>query len=89
MNKETLEEAAERISKEHYVDQSDYWAVGIDSFKRGAKWQEERMYSEKELNHIEWIYNRMVFKHNENPNYDYMIKFKSLIEQFKKKQNGL
>ena len=49
---ETLEEAAERISKEHYVDQSDYWAIGVDSFKRGAKWQQERMYSEEEVKRI-------------------------------------
>ena len=44
-----LKDAAERISKEHYVDQSDYWAVGVDSFKRGAKWQQERSYSEEEV----------------------------------------
>ena len=49
---ETLEEAAERISKEHYVDQSDYWAIGVDSFKRGAKWQSERMYSKEEVEQI-------------------------------------
>ena len=49
---ETLEEAAERMSKEHYVDQSDYWAVGVDSFKRGAKWQAERMYSEEEVDKL-------------------------------------
>ena len=49
---ETLEEAAERMSKEHYVDQSDYWAVGVDSFKRGAKWQQEQYgLMEIELSH--------------------------------------
>ena len=47
-----LKDAAERISKEHYVDQSDYWAVGVDSFKRGAKWQQERSYSEEEVINI-------------------------------------
>ena len=37
-----IEQAADRISREHYVDQSDYWAVGVDSFKRGVKWQQEK-----------------------------------------------
>jgi hypothetical protein len=46
---ETLEEAANIDSKNHYKDQSDYWAIGFDSFKRGAKWQAEKMYSEEEV----------------------------------------
>jgi hypothetical protein len=37
-----LEEAANIDSKNHYKDQSDYWAIGFDSFKRGAKWQKEQ-----------------------------------------------
>jgi hypothetical protein len=49
---ETLEEAADIDSKNHYKDQSDYWAIGFDSFKRGAKWQAKKMYSEKEVKHI-------------------------------------
>lgn len=49
MKQETLEEAADMDSKNHYKDQSDYWAIGFDSFKRGAKWQQERMYSEEEV----------------------------------------
>ena len=49
---ETLEEVAKIISKEHYVDRSDYWAIGVDSFKRGAKWQQERSYSEEEVINI-------------------------------------
>jgi hypothetical protein len=46
---ETLEEAADIDSKNHYKDQSDYWAIGFDSFKRGANWQAKRMYSEEEV----------------------------------------
>jgi len=49
MKQETLEEAADMDSKNHYKDQSDYWAIGFDSFKRGAKWQSERMYSEEDM----------------------------------------
>jgi hypothetical protein len=48
---ETLEEAADIDSKNHYKDQSDYWAIGFDSFKRGAKWQAERSYTEL----FEWL----------------------------------
>jgi hypothetical protein len=56
-----------------------------NGFKAGAKWQAERMYSEEDLKHLEWIYGRLVDVHNENPNYDYILKFKSIIEKFKKK----
>lgn len=38
-----------------------------------------------DVNHLEWMYNRMIEIHNENPNYDYMIKFKEIINQFKNK----
>jgi hypothetical protein len=31
-------------------------------------------------NHLEWIYNRMIEVHGENPNYDYMITFKKIIQ---------
>ena len=48
--KTELEEAAEKTTKQHYVDQSDYWAVGVDSFKRGAKWQQQNSYSEEDIN---------------------------------------
>jgi len=29
---------------------------------------------------LEFIYNRMINKHDENPNYDYMDRFKKIIE---------
>jgi hypothetical protein len=52
MKKETVEEAAERI----YPTPNPY-IMGIDlgnsmrreAFKEGAKWQQERMYSEKDM----------------------------------------
>jgi hypothetical protein len=80
---ETLEEAAERISKEHYVDQSDYWAIGVDSFKRGAKWQQERMYSEV-IEFAEWIRNNpYVWKYPDKLSDTRTTE--ELFEQFKKK----
>jgi len=49
--KETLEEAAERISKTNSVyetAQDDFYHGFVD----GAKWQQERMYSEEEVKFI-------------------------------------
>jgi hypothetical protein len=48
MNKETLEEAAERVAKLKYGD-TIYGLERVNAFKEGAKWQAERMYSEEEL----------------------------------------
>ena len=48
MNKETLEEAAERFSID--IREENY----KDGFIEGAKWQQERMYSEA-IEFAEWI----------------------------------
>jgi len=40
--------------------------------------------SEKDIKHLQWVYDRMVNVHGENKDYDYMIKFKEIIEQLKK-----
>tara|TARA_B110000211_G_C13839996_1_gene447446 strand:+ start:356 stop:649 length:294 start_codon:yes stop_codon:yes gene_type:complete len=34
-----------------------------------------------EIKHINWMYNRLTSVHKENPNLDYMIKFKEIIDQ--------
>ena len=61
--------------------------VRVDSFLAGFKAHQElvknkllstRLYSNE--NHLEWIYNRMIEVHKENPNYDYMIAFKKIIQ---------
>ena len=78
---ETLEEAAERMSKEHYVDQSDYWAVGVDSVKRGAKWQEERMYSEEDMAESFMA----CWKANVPEGFECKLSFNEWFEQYKKK----
>jgi hypothetical protein len=75
MKKETLEEAAEKTSKQHYVDQSDYWAVGVDSFKRGAKWQQERSYSEDEVLHIlDTFWDRLDVWYNEGVDENFSLR---------------
>lgn len=36
------------------------------------------------IKHIEWIYARLEKVHKENPHIDYMVEFKSIIEEMKK-----
>jgi hypothetical protein len=35
----------------------------------------------KDKEHLQWLYNRLVNVHGENPNYDYMLKFQEIINQ--------
>ena len=55
-NKETLEEVAERLTKDfpHYsvrgnMDDSDIKGWFLEALQKGAKWQQERSYSEEEV----------------------------------------
>jgi len=44
------------------------------------KFFESNVYIPKEdIEHLRWIYNRLVYMHFENCNYDYMRKFNSII----------
>ena len=79
---ETIEEAANIDSKNHYKDQSDYWAIGFDSFKRGAKWQAEKMYSEEEV--LDLLNKREDYLDSEDNIFDYQS-INQWFEQFKKK----
>jgi hypothetical protein len=31
--------------------------------------------------HLNWVFDRLVEVHNENPNYDYMIRFRKIIDE--------
>jgi len=31
--------------------------------------------------HLNWLFDRLVEVHNENPNYDYMIRFRKIIDE--------
>ena len=81
--KETLEEAAEKYAKQ--FDYAEDSSPLID-FIEGAKWQQERMYSEEEV--IEFFiegYRQRAIESNlifDNASRMYAI---SLFEQFKKK----
>lgn len=35
---------------------------------------------EKDIKHLEWVYERMKYVHNENENHDYMIRFREILE---------
>jgi hypothetical protein len=71
---ETLEEVAEKTYKKLYEGEPLTQDVPIDAFKQGAKWQQERSYSEKEV--LDIIYK---FKQT----CPYFIE--AWFEQFKKK----
>ena len=76
-NKETLEEAAEKYIKEldvqHYISQED--------FVLGAKWQQERSYSEEEVKNLTELFLPYYFKSDKG----FDDAFNEWFEQFKKK----
>jgi hypothetical protein len=51
-----------------------------------AKEQAMELTSNKEdIEHLKWLYDRMLNVYGENENYDYMIRFKNIIDKFKNK----
>ena len=40
------------------------------------------MIEQKDLVHLRWIYDRLKNVHKENEQYDYMIKFKGILEKY-------
>lgn len=37
--------------------------------------------TKEEIKHINWMYNRLTSVHKENPNVDYMMRFKEIIDK--------
>jgi len=73
---ETLEEAAKRYTKEE-IGLGFYPDIEI-AFEKGAKWQQERMYSEEEVIAFgEFIFKHTLLTHSKG--------VKNLLEQFKNK----
>ena len=82
-NKETLEEFSRRRFNEQKLD--TYTSYNIeDAIKEGAKWQQEKMYSEKES--IQKIIDYVDFQFNTNGELNSEIK--KWFEQFSKLKNG-
>lgn len=42
--------------------------------------------TKKEINHLEWVYDRMLYVHRENENVDYMIRLKQIVDSFGKEK---
>ena len=43
--------------------------------------------TDKDLKHLEWIYERLIHVHNENKNYDYMRRLNEIISLHKENQS--
>lgn len=83
--KETLEEAANNNDK-HLLSQvkKPGFSYNVFSFKAGAKWQQEIMYSEEEvLNFTKTIIQQYKFG---NTNIEQLDLLKETLQQFKKGQ---
>ena len=85
MKQETLEEAAEKYTENFALSVKSAREIG---FKDGAKWMQERMYSEEEVQNfikiIEWYDDNSDVR----PNWDRIIDGLTMwdwFEQFKKK----
>ena len=74
MEQETLEEAFDRI-----FDSIDYILFDFTSFEQGAKWQQERSYSEEEVLNI--LYEHTFYLFGEKKH----LLLEEWFEQFKKK----
>ena len=80
MEKETLEEAAVINYKKLYEGEPLTQDTPIDAFKDGAKWNQERSYSEEEVMDIIYSYSKWKYHMKEDEFY-----IDVWFEQFKKK----
>lgn len=54
----------------------------ISDIKKEAVAEEKQ--KEKDLKHLQWIYDTLVHVHKEDKNLDYMIRFKEIIKKLRK-----
>jgi len=75
-----MTETLEKVAGKYATDMGGDFHQGIyNAFKKGAKWQQERMYREEEVHHIIQMYSI------ENYDIGYNISYDEWFEQFKKK----
>ena len=74
MKQETLEEAAKNYAEEYKGEEQDPWF----DFMEGAKWQQERSYSDEEVKNILSKFRHHIFIKED-------IDVEKWFEQFKKK----
>ena len=91
-DKETLEEAAENYAIDKQNENASKYYMALESFQEGAKWQQERSYSEEEVKNlikiIEWYDKESDVRPNYTPDIEERIGEISMwdwFEQFKKK----
>jgi hypothetical protein len=79
---ETLEEAAERFAETYFNKNETSMRTSTLSFKDGAKWQAERMYSEEDMiNFHKWAYQKNRIEESDKTTKELL---KEWFEQFKK-----
>jgi hypothetical protein len=65
------------------VINSNTGSIPVLTTKKNKNMENQNI-NEKDVKHLQWLYDRMANVHGENKDYDYMIKFKEIIEQLKK-----
>lgn len=55
----------------------------MDTFFEMMDIKYKKLIEDNDIKHLEWIYKRMRDGYNENENYDYMIKFREIINKLK------
>jgi len=78
---ETLEEAAERIAYNSAEENKGFPSIAM--FKRGAKWQQQINYSEKEVKNI--LFEWSMYKLNAAFEDGEIMDYEQWFEQFKNK----
>ena len=79
---ETLEEVSEKIYPPRITWIKSFAKVESEAFKKGAKWQQERSYSEEEVLNLLW---KLYTTPNYMANFDTKADLIEWFEQFKKK----
>lgn len=57
-------------------------------FKRGDNYIPP-IPKEEEITHLRWVYDRLKHVHNENDNYDYMLRLKQIIDDYGKREESI
>lgn len=76
---ETFEEVAEKFATDKQNEDTSKYYIALESFQLGAKWQQERMYSEEEVKEI------LFHRETEYLKTKSVLHINEWFEQFKKK----
>lgn len=78
INRDNIEKMASEYAVEDF---DDYAYCGfMAGFKAHQEFVQNKLTNSGNMNHLEWIYDRLIHKHGENPNCDYMHKLKNIID---------